>query len=219
MEKILRFLSELNENNNKEWFNANRALYEECRDKMLFYTEIFINEIRKFDDTLPALNPKDCLFRIFRDIRFSNDKRPYKTNMGSFIAKGGHKCTCAGYYFHIEPGECFASGGIYLPPSEQLKAIRRGIFENPEEFIGLTENKNFRKIFTEFYGEKLKTAPQGFPKDFKYMRLLLPKSYAYGHQLDDATVAGDKYIETVVDIFKNVSKVNQFLNEAIEKFS
>jgi|WetSurMetagenome_2_1015567.scaffolds.fasta_scaffold31725_2 uncharacterized protein (TIGR02453 family) len=218
MEKILRFLTQLNLNNNKEWFHSNRKLYEESRDKMLFYTEVFINEIRKFDDGIPALDPKECLFRIFRDIRFSNDKRPYKTNMGSYIAKGGHKLVRAGYYIHIEPGASFAGGGIYLPPSEPLKAVRTAIYENPEEYIELTENENFKKIFTEFYGEKLKTAPQGFPKDFKYIGLLLPKSYAYGHQLDDSAITSDKFIETIVEVFRNLSKVNQFLNEALEKY-
>jgi uncharacterized protein (TIGR02453 family) len=218
MEKILHFLGELNRNNNKDWFHTNRGLYEECRDKMLFYTEVFINEIRKFDEPIPALDPKDCLFRIFRDVRFSNDKRPYKTNMGSYIAKGGKKVVKAGYYIHIEPGGCFAGGGIYLPPSDSLKAVRTAIYENPEEYIGLTGNKGFKKIFTEFYGEKLKTAPQGFPKDFEHIDLLLPKSYAYGHQMDDALVKSGKFVETVVGVFQNLAPVNRFLNDALEKY-
>ena len=119
------------------------------------------------------MNPKDCLFRIFRDVRFSKDKRPYKTNMGSFIAKGGRKSMRAGYYFHIEPDGNFAGGGIYMPPSEPLKNIRTAIFENPETFIELTETKKFKKIFTEFHGEKLKTAPKGFPREFEYINLSL----------------------------------------------
>jgi uncharacterized protein (TIGR02453 family) len=218
MKKILQFLDSLNKNNNKEWFQSNRKLYEECRDKMLFYTEVFINEIRKFDDTIPILDPKDCLFRIFRDVRFSNDKRPYKTNMGSFIARGGRKSSQAGYYFHIEPGASFAGGGLYLPPAEQLKAVRMAIYENPEEFIEITENKNFKTVFTEFYGEKLKTAPQGFPKDFKHIGLLLPKSYAFGHPFEDQILKGEKYVEKVVDVFKELHKINQFLNDALGKY-
>ncbi|MBN1822372.1 MAG: DUF2461 domain-containing protein [Prolixibacteraceae bacterium] len=218
MEKILNFLSGLSKNNSREWFNDHRREYEESRDKMFFYTEVFINEIRKFDTEIPVTDPKECLFRIFRDIRFSNDKRPYKTNMGSFIAKGGRKSAHAGYYFHIEPDSNFAGGGIYMPPAEPLKAIRMAIYENPDEFISLVENKNFKKTFTEFYGEKLKTAPKGFPKDFEHINLLLHKSYAFGHQLNNDEVKGENFIETTLDIFKNLAPVNRFLNEALVKY-
>src|SRR6056297_2224221 len=103
MEQVLQFLQELSDNNNRAWFNENRKRYEESREKILFLTDIFINEIRKFDPGIPPISPKDCMFRIFRDVRFSKDKRPYKTNFGSFIAKGGRKSENAGYYFHIEP--------------------------------------------------------------------------------------------------------------------
>lgn len=218
MKKILEFLKGLNQNNNKEWFNANRALYQECRDKMLYCTEILISEIRKFDSDMPMLDPKECLFRIFRDVRFSNDKRPYKTNMGSFIARGGRKSARAGYYFHIEPGACFISGGIYMPPAEPLKAVRQAIFDNPEEYLALAANNKFREIFTVFYGDQLKTAPKGFPKDSDYTKLILPKSYAYGHQIDDSVVAAPDYIQYTAGIFRELFEVNRFLNEAIEKY-
>ncbi|HDR52626.1 MAG TPA: DUF2461 domain-containing protein, partial [Mariniphaga anaerophila] len=103
MEKVLQFLRDLTENNTRDWFEANRDRYTESRDKMLFVTEVLINEIRKFDPEIPALNPKDCLFRIFRDVRFSADKRPYKTNFGSFISARGRKSDYPGYYLHVEP--------------------------------------------------------------------------------------------------------------------
>ena len=91
MIQVIQFLNELSENNNREWFQNNKKRYDESREKVLFLTEVVINEIRKFDPDVPFLEPKDCLFRIFRDVRFSNDKRPYKTNFGSYIAKGGRK--------------------------------------------------------------------------------------------------------------------------------
>ncbi|NQU84751.1 MAG: DUF2461 domain-containing protein [Mariniphaga sp.] len=218
MENILKFLSGLNKNNNREWFNDNRKQYEESRDKMLFYTEVFINEIRKFDADIPVVNPKECLFRIFRDVRFSKDKRPYKINMGSFIAKGGRKSMRAGYYFHIEPDGNFVGGGIYMPPAKPLKAIRTSIFENPDEYIKLIENKKFKKIFTEFHGEKLKTAPKGFPKDFEYINLLLPKSYAFGHQLDESIVVGNDFIKETVNIYTELAPINKYLNNALDKY-
>ena len=124
MLKVIQFLNELSENNNREWFQKNKKWYDESREKVLFLTEVVINEIRKFDPDVPLLEPKDCLFRIFRDVRFSHDKSPYKTNFGSFIAKGGRKSSYAGYYFHIEPSGSFVGGGIYMPAAEPLKAIR-----------------------------------------------------------------------------------------------
>ena len=127
MQQVFQFLQDLSENNNREWFHNNKKRYDESREKVLFITEVLINEIRKFDSEIPLLEPKDCLFRIFRDVRFSNDKRPYKTNFGSFIAKGGRKSMYAGYYFHIEPDTSFVGGGIYMPDAEHLKAIREYI--------------------------------------------------------------------------------------------
>ena len=132
MNQVIRFLQDLSENNNREWFQENKTRYDESRKKALFLTEVVINEIRKFDPEIPLLDPKDCLFRIFRDVRFSHDKRPYKTNFGSFMAKGGRKSVYAGYYFHIDPAGSFAGGGIYMPAAEPLKAIREYMAENGE---------------------------------------------------------------------------------------
>jgi uncharacterized protein (TIGR02453 family) len=218
MKQILEFLSELQHNNNREWFDANRKRYEEARDKMLGYTEVLVNEIRKFDDEIPLINPKECLFRIFRDVRFSNDKSPYKTNMGSFIAKGGRKTIRAGYYFHIQPGESFIGGGIYMPAAEPLKAIRQAVFDDPETYLQIVNEKNFRNIFTDFYGDPLKSAPKGFPKDSPYTSLVLPRSYAYGHQIDDSVVSGGDFIQYTVDAFRVLSGFNRFLNDGIDKF-
>lgn len=219
MEQVLLFLSGLKENNNKIWFGKNRKWYEESRDKILFVTEVLINEIRKFDQDVPVMDPKDCMFRIFRDVRFSEDKSPYKINMGSFIAKGGRKSMRAGYYFHLEPGECFAGGGIYMPEAEPLRAIRQHIYENPVKFAGILEDKTFKNLFTEIYGNKLKTAPKGYPKDFEYIDLLKHTSYAFTVKIDDDMVAGNKYIDELVKIFSVLSNANSFLNEALDKIS
>ena len=114
MKKVLQFLQELTENNNREWFNDNRKRYEESRDKIFFLTDVFINEIKKFDPEITGISPKDCVYRIFKDVRFSKDKLPYKTNFGSFIAKGGRKSPDAGYYLHIEPDEFFIGAASLL---------------------------------------------------------------------------------------------------------
>jgi len=218
MKAILDFLTDLNKNNNREWFNANRNRFESSKEKMLFMTELFINEIRKFDLDIPAMDPKDCLFRIYRDIRFSPDKRPYKTHFGSYIAKGGFKSNRAGYYFHIQPEESFLGGGIWMPPADVLKAIRTAIYDQPEEFVSILNDPDFKKYFKEFDAEKLKTAPKGFPPDFTYIELLKPKSYAFGLYLTNEEVLGGKFMETGLDAFRELHKMNRFLNNALDQY-
>ncbi len=217
MDKVLEFLTDLSANNNREWYNANKKRYEESREKILFITDVLINEIRKFDPEIPALAPKDCVFRIFRDVRFSNDKRPYKTNFGAFIAKGGRKSMHAGYYFHIDPEGSFAGGGVYMPPAEPLKAIREYIAENGDEFRDIIHDKNFKKIYPEMMDDRLKTAPKGFPKDHEFIDLLRYKSFAFTNQFSKSQVSANNYIELLVQSFKTLHPVNQFLNNALEK--
>lgn len=215
MEKVLDFLKQLSENNNREWFNDNRKWYEESREKILFLTDVLINEIGNFDPAVRGLLPKDCVFRIFRDVRFSKDKRPYKTNFGSFICKGGRKSMNPGYYFHIEPGGSFVAGGIYMPPSPVLKSIRSYMADHAEEFLDITSNKDFTKQFPEMYNDKLKLAPKGFPKDHKYIELLKYKSYIYSKTLEEKTITNTNYIKEVVRLYEQIYPVNVFLYEAL----
>ena len=219
MNKVIEFLEELSKNNNREWFQENKKWYEESRDKFLFLTDVMINEIRKFDPEMPALSPKDCMFRIFRDVRFSKDKRPYKTNFGSYISKGGRKGMYAGYYFHISPEESFVGGGIYMPPAEPLKAVREHIAENADEFLEIINQPEFKKTYPEMYDDKLKTTPKGFPKDHEHIDLLRYKSYIFSHSFSRKEIVGEKYIEQMVNAFHVLQPFNRFLNEAIEKIS
>ena len=218
MQQVLSFLSELKENNNKEWFDLNRDRYQECRKKLLFLTEVVIHEVGKFDTEIGILDPKNCVFRIFRDVRFSNDKTPYKTNMGSFIAKGGRKSVSAGYYVHIEPGASFVGGGSYCPPADALKAFRTEIFDHPEDFKQLIKSESFRKVYPELYDDKLKTAPKGFPKDFPEIDLLKYKSFAFGSTIDDSVVKSDVFVEKILSSLKELYPVNRFLNTALDKW-
>ena len=215
MEKVLEFLTDLSANNNREWYNANKKRYEESREKILFLTDVVINEIRKFDSEIPALSPKDCVFRIFRDVRFSNDKSPYKTNFGAFIAKGGRKSMHAGYYFHIDPTGSFAGGGVYMPPAEPLKAIRNYMAENGGEFMEIINNKNFRKIYPIMFDDKLKTVPKGFPKDHEFIDLIKYKSFVFSSEISKTEIASDNLIHKIVDSFRELYPVNRFLNDAL----
>lgn len=217
MKKTLQFLEELSKNNNRDWFNENRNRYEENRDKMLFMTEVLITEIRKFDPEIPMLSPKDCLFRIFRDVRFSKDKRPYKTNFGSFISKGGRKGNQAGYYFHIDPEGSFIGGGVYMPQAPTLRAIRNYLVDNAHEFIEITQDEEFRKFYPEMYDHKLKMAPKGFPKDHEFIELLKYKSFVFSNTLDKKILLSDSLVEYMIQSYRELYKVNRILNEAINK--
>lgn len=218
MQEVLHFLSELKANNHKEWFDQNRETYQECRKKILFLTELLIHEVGKFDPEIGAQDPKNCVFRIFRDVRFSNDKTPYKTNMGTYIAKGGRKSVSAGYYLHIEPGSSFVGGGAYSPPADALKAFRTEIFDHPDEFKRLINAESFKKLYPELYNDQLKTAPKGFQKDFPDIDLLKYKSYAFGSTISDSVVASDVFVEKIVYSMKVLHPVNRFLNNAIDKW-
>ncbi len=218
MEKLLIFLNELAENNNREWFETNKHRYIENRNKVLFITDVLINEIRKFDRNIPLLDAGECLFRIFRDVRFSNDKRLYKTNFGSFIAKGGRKSECPGYYFHIEPGKSFVGGGIYRPAAAPLKLIRNFISVSGPELSAVLTDPGFKSTLPEIYNDRLKTAPKGFPKDHKYIDLLKYRSFAFSAPIGDETLIGGTFLEEAVSAFRQLYKLNDFFYEALRDF-
>lgn len=218
MERVLQFLANLAENNNREWFASNREWYQESREKILFLTDVLANEIRRFDEEIPVLDAKECMFRIFRDVRFSNDKRPYKTNFGSFIAKEGRKTLGPGYYFHIEPGESFIGGGVYMPPSEPLRAVRNYILRFPEEFTDIINEPDFKSVFPEMYDHQLKTAPKGFPKDHEYIHLLRYKSYVFSAPVSDHEIVSGNFVKKTVAAFKQLYKLNAFLYSALKDF-
>lgn len=217
MKEIIDFLSKLEKNNNREWFDENRDTYQACRLKVLHITEVLINEIRSFDPELPFIDPKKCVFRIFRDVRFSKNKQPYKTNFGAFIARDGRKGGNPGYYFHIQPGASFIGGGVYMPEPSKLKAIRTEIFNHPQDLLELLEEPDFKKSFQLYGDDKLKTAPKGFPKDFEHIDLLRYKSYAPFMNVPDSVLLGDDVIEFILNQFKLLSTFNHYLNHAIDQ--
>ena len=217
MVEILQFLKELEANNHRDWFEANRSRYDKTRNDFLAFTDQLIHEIRKFDNEVPELKAKDCMFRIFRDVRFSNDKRPFKSNYGSYITRGGRKAGFAGYYLHLQPGECFIAGGNYMPSPEHLQAIRQEIYYHPEEYSGLLSSEPFKSTFNIHNSDALKTAPKGYPKDWEYIDYLKNRSFGFGHNLPDEEVLSAEFLSTCIRYFKIVCPVNRFLNRAIDE--
>ena len=165
----------------------------------------------------PSLKAKDTIFRIYRDVRFSKNKEPYKSNFGASISKGGRKSPYAGYYMHLEPGNSFLGGGIYKPPSNILKSIRLAIYNNPKEFSKIINNKKFKDIFGEIHGEKLKSHPRGFDNNFEYIDLLKHKSYAVLTPVKDDFWLNENTVQEVINVFKRLYPFVVYLNNAISK--
>jgi uncharacterized protein (TIGR02453 family) len=214
---ILNFLKALKENNNREWFEENKAWYEKSKQAFSEFVELLLFEIRSFDPGIGVLAPKDCMFRIYRDVRFSKDKSPYKTNFGAYISRGGKKLNFAGYYFHIEPGEYFMSGGVYMPQGPVLKAIRQEIFHRIDEFKAILNAPDFKKYFNGLSDvEKMKTAPKDFPKDFPEIDLLKYKHYIMMRNITEKQLTQSSLVKEARDTYKAMVPFNNFLNNVIE---
>jgi uncharacterized protein (TIGR02453 family) len=211
----LDFLTSIKCNNSRDWFIGNRPMYLNAKDNFDAFVQEVINEIIKFDPILRGLEVKSCVYRFNRDIRFSNDKSPYKSHFGAFIVRGGKKNgdKFAGYYFHIEPGKSIMAGGAYMPPAPWLSAIREKIDESPEELIKIIKTKNFINYFGELSGEKLKSAPKGYPKDHSQIELLKLKSYLVVNEVTDKMVLSNEFFDHVINVFKAMKPLNDYLNE------
>ncbi|MDY0101847.1 MAG: DUF2461 domain-containing protein [Lentimicrobium sp.] len=218
MKDVINFLQLLESNNNREWFTENKKLYEEARHHFETVLSSIIVGISVFDGSVGLPSAKESMFRIYRDVRFSKNKLPYKTNMGGFVSPGGRKAIKSGYYVHIEPGKSFLGGGIYMPDPEVLKKIRQEIYFNAGEFVKIITQRDFRKVFGELSREDmLKRPPKDFPADFPDIALLLYKSYVVGHSLTDAEVVAGDFTVKAIEIFKTMKPLHDFLNRAIEQ--
>jgi uncharacterized protein (TIGR02453 family) len=213
---ILNFLNELKDNNQKAWFDANKKTYETAKKDFEAIVKYLIEEVISFDKDIEGMEPKNCIFRINRDVRFSADKSPYKTNFGASIQKGGRKSGLGGYYIHLQPGgESFLAGGIYMPMPPELAKIRQEIDYNGTEIKAILADKDFVKYFGELWGEKVKTAPKGYKADHPEIELLKQKSFIAFCKLSDKEVLAPKFIESVIPIFKAMKPLNDFLNRAV----
>ncbi len=214
---IFEFLKSLSVNNNKDWFNDNRELYKEAKVNFEKFVQNLILETYEIDNSIGVINAKDCVFRIFRDLRFSKDKIPYKINFGAHIGNGGRKSIYAGYYLHLEPDNSFVGGGLYMPNSEVLKKVRTLIIENSTEFLNILNNTKFNKTFDKIYGETLKTAPRGFDKTNENINLIRYKSYAFIKPIPDNELSDIDFDKKILDSFKTLKPMNDFLNSVFKE--
>lgn len=217
MKNIIEFLSELKENNNRDWFTANKAAYKEVEKEFNQFAEKLIEGISQFDPSVKNLNAKDCTFRIYRDVRFSPNKDPYKTHMAAYVCPNGKKSGLAGYYFHVEaPGSDYIGGhilatGIHSPEPKVLQSIREEILDNGDAFVKAIKKA---KGFELDESLKLKKVPKDFPQDYKYADYLKLKNYSLMKSLSDDFLMSDNLLENCLSEFKKSLDFNHMLNRA-----
>lgn len=216
----LDFLAQLAVNNNRDWFQSHKDWYTEAYAQFLAFSEQYVARLAEVDDTLLGLQAKDCIWRIYRDVRFSADKRPYKEWFGVFpAAKGGKKSLHGGYYVHIQPGHCMFAAGIWSPTPELLKTLRKEIWANYDEVEGIMAQPEFQRYFTDFdTDDMLKKVPQGFDTDFVHADWLKRKSFTFSTPLTDTQVCAPDFMDRIIRIATAAKPLNDFLNYTFEQY-
>jgi uncharacterized protein (TIGR02453 family) len=211
------FLRELAINNDRNWFQAHKEEYNLARQNTLGFTSELLNKIITVDPLIPAdLKAENCLMRIYRDIRFSKDKTPYKTNFGIGISVNGKNFDGPGYYIHLQPDQSFIAGGYWMPVTDHLKAIRQEIDYNGSEFHEIIDSKSFQTYFGELSTEdSLKTSPKGYSTDHRDIEYLKLKSFIGIHYLKDEALNNPKTLNTVTNVVEKLYPLMVFLRNAI----
>jgi uncharacterized protein (TIGR02453 family) len=212
LKPILQFLTGLKENNNKTWFENHRSDYDSARGTFEQFITELINQFRA-SDQLHDLSAKDCIARIYRDIRFTKDKSPYKTNFSAMVAPGGWRSSALGYYIAIEPfGRSMVAGGLYNPTPEELNRFRQAISEDASEFKQIVQEKAFIKAFGTVEGERLKTAPKGYDRNHPDISLLQLRQITAIHRFSDQDVLDNDLVEQIVPVCQAMKPFLGFLS-------
>ncbi len=214
LQDYLNFLNELSLNNNKEWFDLHRSQYKVLKTEYEIFLGDLIPKIAEFDPRLKFLTPKDCIYRINRDVRFSHDKSPYKTHLSSAFGHAGKNGACPSYYFELRPGGgLMIGGGWYQLESAVLYKIRTQISENPKAFLQIIQNKDFKMTFGGLGGEQLKTKPKGFDAENPAIDLLRYKNYLAGHQINIRNQSDSEVEQQIIKTFQIISPLIKYLRE------
>jgi len=194
------FLNKLKSNNNRPWFEKNRSLYEKARAEYLSFTTSLVEGIRKIE-LIPEKEPAKYMHRIYRDIRFSKDKTPYKSHFSSIIERGPENQKCP-VYFHIQPGKSMMGGGVWDPSSETLKKIRQEIDYNSAGLKKIINTKDFLKYFGKISGDKLSRPPKGYEADNPNIEFLKFKQLYIERGFDDDLVLSKYFIPELLKSYK-----------------
>ena len=214
----IRFLNDLQNNNNKPWFDAHRQAYENAKADLQTMVGQLIPAIAAFDEPIGRLQVKDCTFRINRDVRFSKNKSPYKNNMAAYFSRGGKKASVAGYYFHCEPGKSYAAGGFYSPIPAELTKIRQEIDYNFTEWKKIIDSKTFKKYFLKGVDgiESLVRPPKGYDENNPAINYLKMKHFIVSKPFTDAELQSKTLVKDVAKVFETMKPMIDFLNLAVE---
>ncbi|MEO5684087.1 MAG: DUF2461 domain-containing protein [Chitinophagaceae bacterium] len=216
----IKFLKDLQKNNNKPWFDANRPVYEDAKADFAQFVQALIDKHGSKDDSIKELKAKECMFRINRDVRFAKDKSPYKNNFGASINRGGKKSMFAGYYFHCQPGEAFVGGGLWVPMPPDLKKVRQEVDYCFDELKKILAAKKFKTVYADLIKDSetsLVNVPQGFEKDNPAATYLKLKSFIAMKKLDDKTLASKDLVNTTLEAFDALQPLLTFLNRALSE--
>ena len=215
-QSTLDFLKELKANNNRDWFNDHRLLYEAARDNFATFIEELIISLNKIDDFVSDANPKNSIFRIFKDVRFSKDKSPYKSHFSASISKGGRKSDYAGYYIHVEPeNKTILASGIWHPQPAILKSVRNEISYNHQEYEKIIRNKNFVASFGQVEGNKLVRPPKGFDKENPAIEYLKHKDFVVHHKVKDKDICQPSFKDYCVKKFEIAKPFSEYFRGPI----
>jgi uncharacterized protein (TIGR02453 family) len=216
---VFNFLQDLNDNNSLDWMKNNKSYYEQAKHEYEKLLQEFIDKISEYDNSVEHLNPKDLIFRLNRDTRFSNDKSPYNPSFRAHISSAGRTPIPAGYYLNIKPGKIFLGGGLFVSQfPEATKMVRDFIIKNDKEFSRIIEEKTFSGNF-EIVGEKLKNVPKEYDKEHKFAEYLKHKAWDIEYYIkDNVFISADKFIKLSVEMFKYMKPFNDFLNKALNGF-
>ena len=210
--QTLDFLRDLVQNNNREWFQANRARYDAAKSEFEGFVGRLLQGIEAFQP-LPNTSVKDCIFRINRDIRFSKDKAPYKKNLAAAVGPGGRHSGRIDYYFHLQPdGETFLGAGMWQPTPTQLAKFRQEIDYNVDELKAIIEAPEFKAYFPEISGESMKTSPKGYSADHPEIDFLRRKELFFLHRYSDKDVLKPDFADEVVKGARLIKPYCDYLN-------
>jgi uncharacterized protein (TIGR02453 family) len=213
-----KFLKDLKKNNNKPWFEKNKSGYLDAKDDAEHFVAQLIQGLGKEDADIAPLHVKDSTYRIYRDVRFSSDKTPYKTHMGAFLNKGGKKMPTAGYYFHAQPGRSMAGGGLWMPMPAELSKVRQEIDYNFAEWTKILGDRKFKKYFPEGLDQEeiLSRPPKGYDAENPAIGFLKLKSFVVTRSLTDSQMTSPSILKEVLNTFATMKAFVYFLNRALE---
>ena len=216
----LKFLKDLKKNNSKEWFDQHRNAYDAAKADFAMLVTAVIHELGKTDPGIATLTAKDCMFRINRDVRFSKNKAPYKSNMGASFVAGGKKSILSGYYFHLEPGgQSFVGGGLYMAEPDKMKKIRQEIDYNWDAFRKIIQNKKFVAQYGDLQkgeGLSLSREPKGYEKDNPAIDYIKLKSWIATTSITDAELTDKQLLKKINAAFHALQPLVVFLNRALQ---